>query len=167
VELRKANIGPEHPDTLNSMEGLAVSLTKLGRNEEALKVHQTTLVLRQNELGLDHRRTLCSMEDHAETLNKLGKTEEARKLHEKTFEIRKQKLGPEHPSTLRSMYGGAVGGLGGEKKASSGNIGNSKASARVGASRYITKCESGCVIRRRDGRAQAGPGHFRSKPGGG
>ena len=38
LALRKAKLGPDHPDTLSSMNNLAVSYAALGRQAEALKL---------------------------------------------------------------------------------------------------------------------------------
>ena len=47
LALRKAKLGPDHPDTLRSMNNLANSYAALGRHAEALKLHEETLALRR------------------------------------------------------------------------------------------------------------------------
>src|SRR5262249_24959287 len=53
-----AKLGPNHPDTLASMNNLALSYAALGRNAEALKLFEETLALHETKLGADHPRTL-------------------------------------------------------------------------------------------------------------
>src|SRR5262245_33730353 len=49
--------GPDHPDTLRSMNELANSYGELARHSEALKLREETLALRKVRLGPDHPDT--------------------------------------------------------------------------------------------------------------
>jgi tRNA A-37 threonylcarbamoyl transferase component Bud32 len=101
--LYTAALGPDHPDTLMSMNYLASSYAALGRLGEALKLDEETLALRKAKLGPDHPDTLKSMNSLAASYHDLGRHVEALKLFEETLMLRKAKLGPDHPETLRSM----------------------------------------------------------------
>ena len=103
LALMKAKLGPDHPDTLRSMNNLATSYYSLGRHAEALKLHEETLALRKAKLGPDHPDTLASMNNLAASYYSLGRHAEALKLCEETLALRKAKLGPDHPDTLLSM----------------------------------------------------------------
>jgi tetratricopeptide (TPR) repeat protein len=61
LALRKVKLGPDNPDTLESMLSLAGSYNALGRHAEALKLCEDTLALRKAKLGPDHLDTLWSM----------------------------------------------------------------------------------------------------------
>ena len=61
LALQKAKLGPDHPDTLTSMNNLANSYAAAGQNERALKLREETLALQKAKLGLDHPDTLKSM----------------------------------------------------------------------------------------------------------
>ena len=65
MELARAaftqQLGPDHPETLNSMRGLAYNYSALGRLAEALKLHEETLALMRSKLGPEHPATLDSM----------------------------------------------------------------------------------------------------------
>ena len=100
--------GPEHPDTLRSMNNLANSYYALGRHADALKLHEETLALMKAKLGLDHLDTLRSMGNLATTYRSLGRHGDALKLTEETLALEKAKLGPDHPGTLMSMFNLAV-----------------------------------------------------------
>jgi tetratricopeptide (TPR) repeat protein len=95
--------GPDHPDTLASMNNLAASYEGLGRYAEALRLYEETLALRKAKLGPDHPDTLASMSNLANSYEDLGRRAEALKLREETLALRKAKLGPDHPDTLSSM----------------------------------------------------------------
>jgi tRNA A-37 threonylcarbamoyl transferase component Bud32 len=103
-QLRLAQLGLEHPDTLSSMNGLAMAYDDAGRPEEALALYEQTFKLRQQKLGADHADTLQSMNNLANAYLAAGRREEALTLYEQTLQLRQQKLGLEHPDTLQSMH---------------------------------------------------------------
>jgi hypothetical protein len=105
LALRKAKLGPDHPDTLSSMHSLANSYDALGRPAEALMLREHTLALRKAKLGPDHPDTLSSMHSLANSYTALGRQAEALQLREHTLALRKAMLGPDHPDTLSSMPG--------------------------------------------------------------
>jgi serine/threonine protein kinase len=98
-----AMLGPDHADTLRSMNNLANSFRADGQNDRAMKLHEETLALRMAKLGLDHPDTLISMNNLANCYGATGQYDRALKLHEETLGVRKAKLGPDHPDTLGSM----------------------------------------------------------------
>ena len=67
---QKAKLGPDHPDTLRSMNNLANSYDALGRHADALKLREETLALLKAKLGPDHPDTLCSMNNLAMQLRR-------------------------------------------------------------------------------------------------
>src|SRR5262249_41587129 len=77
LALRQAKLGPDHPDTLDSMSLLADSYTALGRRAEALNLHEQTLALRKARLAADHPDTLISMSNVAESPVALDRPSEA------------------------------------------------------------------------------------------
>jgi tetratricopeptide (TPR) repeat protein len=107
--LQKAGLGPDHPDTLNTMNSLANSYHALGRHAEALELCEETLALRKAKLGPDHPDTITSMNNLATSYFAMGRHAEALKLHEETLALRKAKLGSDHPDTLASRLGVASG----------------------------------------------------------
>jgi eukaryotic-like serine/threonine-protein kinase len=97
------HLGPDHPDTLSTMNQLARSYRALGRNADALKLYEETLALRKVRLGPEHPDTLRSMAGVATSYYDLGRHIEALKLNEEALALRKATLGPDHPDTLTSM----------------------------------------------------------------
>jgi tetratricopeptide (TPR) repeat protein len=77
LALRKAKLGPEHPDTLTSLNNLANSYAALGRLDEALKLREEALALWKAKLGPDHPATLWSMGNLAESLIRHDRWSEA------------------------------------------------------------------------------------------
>jgi tetratricopeptide (TPR) repeat protein len=108
LSTRERVLGPEHPDTLTSMNNLAVVLRDQGKYKAAKKMHRRALELREKVLGPEHPSTLASMNNLAEVLRGQGKYEAAEKMHQQALELWEKVLGPEHPSTLTSMNNLAV-----------------------------------------------------------
>ncbi|KAH8832113.1 hypothetical protein DL96DRAFT_1779924 [Flagelloscypha sp. PMI_526] len=103
MELRKQLIGLDHPDTLRSMNNLAISYQNLGRAAEAVLLHEQVLTLRKRILGPEHPDTLTGMNNLAISYMKLGHSTEAVPLNEQVVALRKRILGLDHPHTLASM----------------------------------------------------------------
>jgi serine/threonine protein kinase/tetratricopeptide (TPR) repeat protein len=95
--------GPDHPDTLLSMDSLANSYAALGRHADALPLHEKALAGRIAKLGVDHPDTLRSRHNLANSYSVLGRHAEALKLRQETFALMKAKNGADHPDTLASM----------------------------------------------------------------
>jgi serine/threonine protein kinase len=107
--LRKAKLGDEHPDTLSSMNSLAVGYQSAGRLEEAISLHEETLRLQKATLGDGHPDTLISMNNLATGYQSTGRLEEALPLWEEALRLSTAKLGGDHPDTLISMINLAFG----------------------------------------------------------
>ncbi|ORY58756.1 P-loop containing nucleoside triphosphate hydrolase protein [Pseudomassariella vexata] len=103
LELQEKVLGREHPDTIGSMNNLAIVLGSQGKYEEAEQRHRQTLELCEKVLGREHPDTLGSMNNLALVLGSQGKYEEAEQRHRQTLELYEKVLGREHPDTLRSM----------------------------------------------------------------
>jgi tetratricopeptide (TPR) repeat protein len=74
-------LGREHPETLTSMNNLALVLSEQGKYEEAETIHRQTLELARKVLGREHPNTLISMNNLASVLSDQGKHEEAERIH--------------------------------------------------------------------------------------
>ncbi|RYP17189.1 hypothetical protein DL767_010064 [Monosporascus sp. MG133] len=72
LELRKAVLGGEHPDTLASINNLALVLNSQGKYEEAEQMHRQALKLRKAVVGGEHPDTLASINNLALVLNSQG-----------------------------------------------------------------------------------------------
>ena len=70
--LYAGHLGPDHPDTLKSVVGLAVNYGSLGRRAEALRLFDETLARQKDKLGPDHPDTLWTMHFLAVSHMRLG-----------------------------------------------------------------------------------------------
>ena len=65
LKLRKAKLGPDHPDTLGSMGNLAIAYHRAGKLDQALPLFEETLKLMKARLGPDDPFTLNAMSNLA------------------------------------------------------------------------------------------------------
>jgi tetratricopeptide (TPR) repeat protein len=102
-ELYVQQLGPEHPETLRSMNNLANSYANLSRQTEVLKLYGAVLESQQRVLPMDHPDTLTSMNHLAITYAEMNRQDEALKLLEEVLKIRQRVLPKDHLDTLSSM----------------------------------------------------------------
>jgi tetratricopeptide (TPR) repeat protein len=103
LSIRFECLGLEHPDSLTTMNALAIVHNNLGKFKEATELHRRTLGRRKKVLGPDHEDTLQSMNNLALGLRNEGKYIEAETLYKQTLERQKTLFGPKHTGTLFSM----------------------------------------------------------------
>src|SRR5208282_2765431 len=101
-EISAEILGPEHPDTLRSMDNLAITYRDQGRAAEAAALQEEVLEKRRRILGDEHPDTLRSMDNLAVTYGDQGRTAEAAALDEQVLEKSRRILGDDHPDTLRA-----------------------------------------------------------------
>jgi len=104
VDLRRRVLGRENPETLRSMNNLAlVYMDEGGKFAQAEALANQTLEIRRRVLGPEHPDTLTSMSNLATIYYMEGKYAQAKALLNRAVEIQRRVLGPEHPDTLGSM----------------------------------------------------------------
>jgi serine/threonine protein kinase/tetratricopeptide (TPR) repeat protein len=104
-------LGADHPDTLRSMNNLALAYEHAGQLDKALPLYEATLRLRKANLGADHSDTLVSMNNLATGYRAAGQIGKALPLYEEALGLLTAKVGADHPDTLRSMNNLADGYL--------------------------------------------------------
>jgi serine/threonine protein kinase len=103
MEIRQRVLGPEDPETLQSMNSLATVLAHEGHYAEAEKLDRETLDIRRRVLGPEHPDTLRAMNNLAILTDHEGHYAGAEKLDRETLDIRRRVLGPDHADTLGSI----------------------------------------------------------------
>ncbi len=103
MEVRKAKLGADHPDTLASASSLGMLLMLARGVDQGLPLVEETLNLQKAKLGPDHPDTLRSMGNLAWAYFFSNKRDLALSLEEETLKLRKAKLGADHPDTIHSM----------------------------------------------------------------
>jgi tetratricopeptide (TPR) repeat protein len=103
LKTRMAKLGPDHRDTLVSMNDLAEAYEASGQLANAVTLFEETLEKQKAKLGPDDPDTLTSMNNLAVAYQDSGHLANAVTLLEETLARRKVKLGPDHASTLNTM----------------------------------------------------------------
>jgi eukaryotic-like serine/threonine-protein kinase len=104
VAVRRRNLGPEHPDTLNAMTGLATALAAQGRLAEAEKLQREVLEAERRVVGVENSVTLSSMGALVETLSAEGSLGEAEKLQRELVEILRRTNSPGNQDGALASY---------------------------------------------------------------
>jgi tetratricopeptide (TPR) repeat protein/tRNA A-37 threonylcarbamoyl transferase component Bud32 len=103
-KLLAAHLGPEHPDTLKTMNNLASAYEKGGRTAEAIPLLEQVRPQLTKKLGPDHPDTLGALNNLACAYRGAGRTTEAIPLFEQVRQQQMQSLGPDHPHTLTTLH---------------------------------------------------------------
>jgi tetratricopeptide (TPR) repeat protein len=96
-------LGSEHPDTLASVNNLALTLRELGDNQSAIGYGERLLEVCRRVLGDDHPSTLTAMGNLASALHEEGFYKKALALKKEVLECRLRIFGPAHPESLTAM----------------------------------------------------------------
>ena len=102
-ELRRTQLGFEHPDTLRSLSDLGAAHAYAGDYDQALQLLHESLDKRRDILGPDHPDTLNGMNKLGVVYLYAGKLDLALPLLGKTLKLAEATLGPDHSHTLTSM----------------------------------------------------------------
>jgi CHAT domain-containing protein/Tfp pilus assembly protein PilF len=97
------NLGKTHPNTLTSINNLALLYESQGRYGEAELFYKDVLQLSKKVLGKEHPDTLISINNLAELYREQGRYEEAEPLYNEALQLHEKVLGKEHPNTLTSI----------------------------------------------------------------
>ncbi|CAK8720995.1 MAG: CHAT domain-containing protein [Candidatus Electronema aureum] len=98
-------LGPEHPDTLTSINNLATFYTLQGHYSNAEPLLKQALRLREKVLGRKHPATLTSINNLATLYKSQGRYNEAELLYKQVLQLSEKILGMEHPDTIVYMTG--------------------------------------------------------------
>jgi non-specific serine/threonine protein kinase/serine/threonine-protein kinase len=101
--LRRAVIGEEHRETLETMHALAFVYQSQGEYRDAEALLMKTMQVQQRALGAENRDTLAAMSDLASLYDDEGNYAQAELLYTKTQQALRRVLGESHPDTLSSM----------------------------------------------------------------
>jgi len=103
VAIRTRVLGPEHPQTLEAMDALEITVSAQRKTEEAIKLEREMLAVRRRVLGNDDPNTARSMVRLAWSLQEEGRYAEAEALERPALDVQRRLLGPEHQDTLVTM----------------------------------------------------------------
>ena len=107
--LAKRGMGADDGSVLDFQNSLAIGYRAAGRIEDAIRLDEQTLEVRERVLGPEHPDTLQSRNNLANGYGDAGRIEDAIRLWEQTLKVMERVLGPEHPNTLTSRNNLAIG----------------------------------------------------------
>jgi CHAT domain-containing protein len=97
------NFGETDPDTLKSINYLALLYESQGRYGEAEPLYRRFYQLSEEVLGPKHPDTLTSINNLAALYESQGRYGEAEPLYKRCLQLSEEVLGPKHPSTLTTL----------------------------------------------------------------
>jgi tetratricopeptide (TPR) repeat protein len=103
LNFRRAKLGPDHPDTLTSMNNLAAGYRAASKLELALPLCQDTLKRCQAKLGPEDPNTLDTMNQLAVIYWQLRQLDKSIPLFEEASKRQETKLGRDHPDTMGTV----------------------------------------------------------------
>ncbi|KNZ82011.1 Nephrocystin-3, partial [Termitomyces sp. J132] len=108
VQAKREAFGSGHPDTIEAMDNLAVTLHSCGQLEKAKELKQQVLKVRTEAFESGHPLIIEAMASLAATLYSSGQLAKARKLMQDVFEARTKAFGSNHPDTINAAANLAV-----------------------------------------------------------
>ena len=105
AEVRRRELGAEHPDTLDSLGTLALLFFDLGQLDLAEPLLVSTLAVCRRTLGDDHIHTLTNANNLALVYQRRNRTGDAEALFAEVLATFRRLNGEAHPRTLMAMYG--------------------------------------------------------------
>ncbi len=103
LELRRKELGENHPQTLKTQGKMGRLLSAEGRGEEAESMLRRNLELQQEILGPEHHDTLSTQNALAEALSRRRKFSESAILLRRSLDSMTKVLGTDHVETLEAM----------------------------------------------------------------
>jgi tetratricopeptide (TPR) repeat protein len=104
IAMRETLLGPEHPDTVQTLNALAVVYHHQGRYSEAEPLYHRVLTTREKVLGPEHPDTAQTLNNLAGLYHQQGLYAEAEPLYYRCLALRERALGSEHPDTAQSAH---------------------------------------------------------------
>ena len=103
VRLRETILGPDHPETANSLRNLAALHHWLGNYAVAEPLFQRVLRITEIALGPEHPDIADGLRNLALLRKAQSKYAAAEPLYHQALRIRENAFGPEHPDTAQSL----------------------------------------------------------------
>ena len=103
LQIRRAELGDEHLDTLISINNLGFQFAKQGKLPEAEALYREALEGSRRALGGEHPETLASVNNLGTLLHRRGRLDEAEPPLREALEVSRRTLGDENLDTLSSI----------------------------------------------------------------
>src|SRR5262245_37984869 len=97
LEIRESRLGPDHPDVIQAINGLATFHYYKGEYSKSEPLFQRALAIREKSLSLEHPDVAQSLNNLANLYRALGDYAKAEPLYQRALAIQEKSFGPEHP----------------------------------------------------------------------
>jgi tetratricopeptide (TPR) repeat protein len=97
LRLCEEGIGPEHLNTAQILNNLALLYNKQGKYQEAEALYHRALVIRERVLGPDHSKVAQALNNLALLYMDQGRYQQAETLYQRVLSIDERTVGPNHP----------------------------------------------------------------------
>ncbi|HZR38642.1 MAG TPA: FxSxx-COOH system tetratricopeptide repeat protein [Ktedonobacteraceae bacterium] len=108
LSIREQTLGPEHLDTIATLDILGNLYSTHGHYSEAETLLQRALSIREQQLGPQHPDVATTLRELGDTYTLQGRYEQAEPLLQRALVIREQVLGPKHLETADTLNSLAV-----------------------------------------------------------
>ncbi len=103
LELRRAAIGDEHPETADAMAALGSVWADREEFEAGESLLRRSLDIHRTKSGPEALATLETQRELAALLHRRGETSDAEPLYERAIDALRRTVGDEHPATLMTL----------------------------------------------------------------
>jgi tetratricopeptide (TPR) repeat protein len=103
LSLRERRLGPDHPDTAETLNNFALSQREEGNLDAARPLLERALAINERIFGPEHAATATSVNNLALLLRDQGDLAAARPLFERALAGVEQSFGADHPATAASL----------------------------------------------------------------
>lgn len=103
LQLRESTLGPEHEQTLETLNYLGSLLSIMAKHQEGVVLLERVYEVRNRVLGAEHPLTLQTATSLGGVYRRMGRHDEARQLWTQTLGIQRKVLGPDDAATIRTL----------------------------------------------------------------
>jgi tetratricopeptide (TPR) repeat protein len=103
LALREKRLGPDHPDTAETLNNFALSLREEGKHDAARALLERALAINEKAFGPEHAATATSVNNLALLLRDRRDLAAARPLFERALAGVEKSFGADHPATAASL----------------------------------------------------------------
>jgi tetratricopeptide (TPR) repeat protein len=103
VELREAELGPDHVSVAADLAALAALVEGLGRLDEAAALYERAIDIFTRKLGAESSEVALDLAGLASVRQAQGRVPEARALYERALALQEKVFGREHPEVAMTL----------------------------------------------------------------
>jgi CHAT domain-containing protein/lipopolysaccharide biosynthesis regulator YciM len=103
LEIRQKELGLEHPNVADSLNGLAILFSMKGDYAKAIPLHRRALEIREKALGPEHPDVAATLHNLANLSRNTGDFTGAESFYQRALNVRTKALGSEHPGLIPSL----------------------------------------------------------------